>query len=99
MSKCGIGRRLLCFRELKGSDEKFGRHASFWKTPMTPYGNIRLVIFAQLRAKPVFDLVKGIVDLMASRLDEASQLKVGTPEVFTPFAEGCFTTEHVWSRQ
>ena len=66
---------------------------------MTPYGNIRLVIFAQLRAKPVFDLVKGIVDLMATRLGEASQLKVGTSGVFTPFAEGCFATEHGWSRQ
>ena len=57
------------------------------------------LFFAQLRAKPVLELVKCIVDFMATRLDEASQLKVGTPEVFTPFAEGCFTTERVWSHQ
>ena len=57
------------------------------------------LLFAQLRAKPVLELVKCIVDFMATRLDEASQLKVGTSEVFTPFAENCFTTEHSWSRQ
>ena len=60
---------------------------------------ISSLFFAQLRAKPVFELVKGIVDLMATPLDEAPQLKVGTPEVFTPFAEGCLNTEHGWSRQ
>ena len=45
----------------------------------------------------MFELVKGIVDLMATRLQHASQLKVGTSVVFTLFAEGCFTTEHSWS--
>ena len=51
-----------------------------------------------MRTKPVFELVKGIVDLVATKLYEAARLRIDKPqEMFTPFAQDRFDTEHAWS--
>lgn len=35
----------------------------------------------------MFDLVKGIVEMIAEKLHEASRLEKGMPNVYTPFAK------------
>lgn len=53
----------------------------------------------QLRAKLVFEPVRGIIDLIVTWFHEASQLYVGTLKMFNPCADDYFSAEHSWYRQ
>lgn len=53
----------------------------------------------QLRERPVYDMVKGIVDMVAEKLHEQGQLMLGSPQILTPFADKTYNAELQWARE